>query len=642
MKSGAYLRNGMAAISSLLILALAGGCSDDATSPEVKNPEPAVAAELSQAAQTSGMVGSLLQQLELFQNPMSCLAEDAGIYQEIPLDGWTGDDISFPAKSAQTAASFRQLRDLMAQTTALEAAKSQVMRRLDILRAQDSSGTDPFGKDAGDTIAVEYFDSPDSTGLNALIETDTQDLVRFVSLRDYPPRLGQVVRRDQEILLDTQGTLENPEDDEYHTLFHEQEMFGGEVATGTLGAVSGSGPLLPGVLARAVYHVEDPRFNILQEWTESVMTLDLGEFRVPDDEIVYGLEATVHWRSDAEHHAVLEAVGGGAIEEDTIVEARGDFTAAPANIWLEAINDTLRVQLGDLDIDEDDLLLEASRSAVFDGTASDGGHPRSYVHFLPDEPVPPGEEPCGGQAEQEVWYPATWWLVHLLREADIECDGSGSLHILMEMRDGSSYERWITWDGAGTASVTENRQDGTTVVGIFNETTGEYSLLTTFSAGHDPVSRDQHGQMLEGSLTAWDIVTWQDAHPDTTCFSATGDGAAFAATGYRTDGDLHEEFTLSGQEDESLAGTWSRNDGASGEFTLEAIEGGGQHLIFAAAAPNEPGHPSLSGEVWFAPDGSGSGTVTITQYGVSVTYEVTFAPDGTGTLDDGEGGSINI
>ncbi len=627
-------------ISSAFLLLIAtfallvAGCSqeEDLTGPGTQTPEAEMAASLSKSAQAPALVNANLSQIEMFTNPTSSLAEDAGIYEDAEAEAWAGEGVSFPDKSARSAYNFRAMRNLTVQGVGLATGSSDHLMRMDQLPCFDR-----LAKDEGDTVSVEYFDTPDSSGLNALIETDTPDVLRFVSLREYMPVLGRVVRRDQEIIIDTNGTLEDGSDDEYHSIFHEEEMFGGEVSTGTLAPVSGSGPMGPGIQVRALHHVEDPRFHPLQEWTEAEIILDPGEIPVEGDEILYSLEATVHWRSDAEHHAVLVEPNGGAIEDDTIVEARGTFTAAPANQWLEAVNDTIHVQMGDLETEDDDLLHDARRRAVFDGVASDGGSPRNYVRFIPDEPVPPGEEPCGGEAMQDIWYPQNWWLVHMLREADIECDGSGSLHVLMEMRDGTSYERWITWDGTGGAAITENRADGTAVTGTFDESTGEYSLQTTYPAGHDPVARDQHGQVQEGSVEAWEIVTWADAHPDTTYFSSVGDEASFDATGYRVDGDLREDYTLSAQADGTQHGTWSRNDGATAEYTLDKLAGGGAHLVFEAENPSEPGEPSVEGEVWFAPDGSGTGTVTYTQYGNTVTYEIVFGPDGTSELIDTSG-----
>jgi len=617
-------------------LALAG-CSDDGTSPPATPPDAQVAAELSRMVQAPATVGATLEELDLFQKPMTSLAEDAGIYQETPIDeGWTGGGLGFPAKSALLAGSYRSARDLVRQGAVTAPTRTRLLADPALLR-------DDGGKAEGDTISVEYFTGPDSTGLNALIETATPDLVRFVMLRSYPgATLGEVSRRDSEILIDTGGTLEDLGDDEYYRATYLVEMAGGEISTGTLEPVSGSGPMLPDVQVRATLHVDDPRFNPLQEWTEAVVILEVGDLMVEGDETIYSLEATVHWRSGADHHASVASQGGGPIQPNTAVVAVGDFTASPLNPWLETVDDTLRVRLGELEDENDDLLLEASRAAVFDGTASDGGSPRSYVHLAPDEPVAPGEEPCGGVATQEVWYPATWWLVHLVREADLNCDGSGSLHELLEMRDGTSYERTITWDGSGGATVSETRPDGTQVTGSFDEGSGDYSLVTTFPSGHDPVSRYQHGTALEGSLDAWEIVTWQDAHPDSTHFTAAEAGGITTVTGSRVDGGLREEFSLVRQPDGTGNGDWSRNDGASGQFALEMLDGGGRHLSFSAANPAEEGSPSLTGDVWYAPDGSGTGTITFTQYGNTVTLTITFGPDGSGTLDDGNGGQIPL
>ncbi|MBU1674536.1 hypothetical protein KKA85_02010, partial [bacterium] len=499
------------------------------------------------------------------------------------------------------------------------------------------------GKTAGDTIAVVYYDTADSTGLDALVETDETDILRLVSQRAYPGAGPlQIATRSTEIVFDSNGTLETGEDDAYHAVEHAATRGNGEATAASLAPVSGAGPMGPGVEVRAYQRVDDPSFNILQAWHEVEMILDPGDFRIDGDETIHSLTAKVHWRNDAEHTASIAPVSGNEITPDADVLAVGIFTARPNNLWLESTADTLRVRLGDLDDDADDLLYEISRAAVFDGVAADGGSPRSYVHMLPDEPVAPGEEPCGGEALQDIHYPSDWWLSHLTRSADIACDGSGTMTVTMEYRDGTSFTRTITWDGQGAGTVTENRADGTVVAGAFDENTGDYALVTTYPAGHDPVSRDRHGTALEGSVEAWEIVEWQDAHPDTTYFTAVENGDETTATGYRVDGDLREDFTLTHDTDGNASGEWSRNDGAAGEFALEMLEGGGTHLTFAASDQAADGSPSITGEIFYAPDGSGTGTVTFTQYGNSVTYTVTFGPDGTGTLDDSAGNTIPL
>jgi len=626
-------RTALMAIAGLVALLLgATGCDrDSSTDPEGNAPDPEVAASLAATAQTAATVGINLDQVDIFANPLAGISEDAGLYQDTDPDGWDVDGMGFPEKAEMMARDFRTVRAFNGKIAASPRLRASMLERSFTMDAWGE-----FQQEDGDTIDVEYFDGPDSTGLNALIWVDVDnDIVRFVKLREYTPVIGRIVRRDQEHVFDINGTLEDGSDDIMHSFFSEEEWFGGEVDTGTLMPVSGSGPMGPGIEVQAVWHVEDPRFHPLQEWTEVSYILDVGEFNVEGDELIYSIEATVHWRNDAEHRAMLDVPGGGPIENDTLVEARGQFDAAPANPWLESVSDTLNVMMGDLEDDADDLLVEVSRRSVFDGTAIDGGNPRGYIHYVPDEPIGPGEEPCGAEAEHDVWYSEDWWVVHVLREVDVECDGPDTLHVLMEFRDGSSYERWIIWDDDGNAEVTENRVDGTVVSGTWNATTGDYTINTTFPAGSDPTAREQRGQVQEGSVEAWDILTWTDGRPDTTFFSGQGDETAFDAEGFKVKGDLREEFTLEYQEDALLAGTWARNDGAEGEFTIETLEGGSQHVTFASEAPAEPGEPSIEGEIWVAPDGSGTGTVRITQYGQTVTYEITFGPDGEGFLSDG-------
>ncbi len=612
----------MALAPLVAMIIFATGC--DLATPVQEDPDLDIASSLAQSAQTTAAVEQNLSLLNQFENPLSSLAEDGGLYGDADSDTWSGEGVDFPNKSVRTADEFLALGRLSSKAASFPAFSRRMMESPDI-------GHGWSNRDApGDTIDVHYYDGPDTTGLDALVWVDPEnDMVKYVQQHEYAPIIGQVIRREQEILIDMGGTLEDDSDDLYHRFESEEEWFGGELDVAIVAPLSGEGPIEPGVQVRAYLRVDEPRFHPLQLWTESELIVDLGEFQVEEDDLMYSLESTVHWRSDAEHHVILEDPLGGPIQDGTVLEARGDFTAAPINEWLESISDTVRVDMGDLEDAEDDLLYELSRLSIFDGTAIDGGSPRNYVHMIPDEPVQPGEEPCGGEAYQDVWYSEDWWLVHLVREADIECDGSGSLYTLMEYQDGSSYESYIEWDGQGTATIEETRADGTEVSGSWNENTGDYSVLTTYPAGNDPVSRDQHGTSLEGYTEAWDIYTWQDGRPDETYFTSEGDPSDFTASGHREYEDLYEEFTFASAEDDFAEGSWSRNDGASGDFRYEDLEGGGGHLIFSAADPNAEGDPSVEGEIWFAPDGSGSGTITVTQWGNTVTYDIEFGPDGT-------------
>lgn len=611
----------MAPVILMAILFFATGC--DLATPVQEDPDLNIASSLAQSAQTSAAVEQNLLLLNQFENPLSSLAEDGGLYGDADSEFWSGEGVDFPNKSVRAADDILAFGNLSSKAASFPALTRRMMESPDFASGRGN-------RDApGDTIDVHYYHGPDTLGLDALVwEDPAADLVRYVVQHEYAPILGQIIRREQELLFDTGGTLEDPADDLYHRFDSEEQWFGGEIDINSVAPLSGSGPIEAGVQVRAYMRVDEPRFHPLQLWTESELIADMGEFQSAEDDLLYSLESTIYWRNDAVHHVTLEDPLGGAIEPGVILEARGDFTAAPINDWLESISDTVRVDMGELGDPDDDLLHGLSRLSIFDGSAVDGGNPRNYVHMVPESPVTPGEEPCGGQASQDVWYAEDWWLVHLVREADINCDGSGSLYVLMEYQDGTSHEQFITWDGQGTATLEEDRADGTRVEGSWSESDGSYAVETTYPAGEDPVSRDQHGSSLEGSVEAWDIYEWQDGRADETYFTSEGDEGSFTASGHREYEELYEEFTLSASEDEFTEGSWNRNDGAYGEFRQEALEGGGAHVVFSAADPNAEGDPSLEGEIWFAPDGSGTGTVSVTQWGNTVTYTIEFGPDG--------------
>lgn len=624
----------------ILIIGLTGCSSDDPTSVG-EDPDPQQAADLAKSIQGPAEIGTTMADLDMFLSPLSSLTEDVGIGDDSLLGGgWNDEGVGydFPDKALITAKAFRGV--LLTRDTGIAATSGQEspLKQLSNLGAEIA-----MDKASGDTIAVVYYDTADSTGLDALIETDEINILRLVSQRTYPGAgLLQIAQRQSEIVLDSNGTLENGDDDSFFSIHHEFTRGNGEQTTGNIASTDGASAMGPGVQVRAYHRVDDPSFHIIQAWNEAELVLDPGEFDIEGDEAFYQLAATVHWRNDAEHTFAIAPVEDEIIEPDTDVLITGSFTASGANTWLETADDTLLARLGDLGDESDDLLFEITRSQVFDALAADGDHARNFVRMTPDEPIAPGEEPCGGTAEQDIHYPANWWLQHLVREVDLNCDGSGTMTVAMEFLDGTSYTRTIVWDGEGAATVTENRADGTVLNGSFNESTGAYSLVTTYPTGHDPVSRDRHGTAVEGSIEAFETVVWLDGHDDQTYFLATDTETQTTITGYRIDGQDREDFSLTSNDDGNTTGSWSRNDGAQGQFEVAMLVGGGYSMTFSASDPSAPGSPSMTGKIDFAPDGSGVGTITFTQFGNSVTYVVNFGPDGTGTLEDASGAVLPL
>ncbi len=501
-----------------------------------------------------------------------------------------------------------------------------------------------MGRAEGDTISVEYFDSPDSTGLNALIEGAEPDMVRFVMIRDYPTAGPlQPNHRDSEILIDTQGTLEDNSDDEIHRVDMSEAWANGQVVTGSIAPESGSGPLLPDAVVIAIHRTDDPMWHPLQNWFESVVRLEAGDFELEGDETFHSFANTVRWINNAEETVGIGAEDEGAIVDGSEVVVTAEFTAAPANGWRESVQDEIRANMGDLDDEADDLLLEIGRTSIFDGVDYEGNSPRAIISFTPEQPVAVDEEPCGGNLEEAVYYQENWWVWSVQRQVDIGCDGSGTVHVHMNFADGSSLDRNITWEG-GVATLSESRPDGTEVEGSWNENTGDYSVTTTFPAGSDPEQRIQSGNFTDGHMDARDEFIWMDEHDDYTEFSADETEAGWNITGIRVDGALNEAFTLSGSDGE-LTGTWSREDegvDASGSFILTELAGGGAHLVFDAEDLLAEGEPQVTGDLWYEPDGSGHGTVTITQFGNTTTYDIEWSPDGEGSLTDGQGNTVPL
>ena len=624
----------------VLGLSLLGLSGCDHVTPSEEPPSGELAASMAASAQAAATVDQNLELAELFAEPMATSVDDLGLNGDTEFDPWSGEGVNFPELSVIGAMGYRGAAQL--QVTAARSVRSGRKATRELPQIEWGG----FGRAEGDTIAVEYFDTADSTGLNAVIEGVEPEMVRYVMIRQYP-NAGplQVSARDSEILFDTQGTLEDNSDDEIHRIYVREEWTNGQVVTGEVMPESGSGPLLPDAVAVAVHRTEQPMWMPLKAWFQSTVRLEPGDFEVDGDEVFHSFENVVHYVNDAEETATIVAADGGAIVDDTEVIVTALFTAAPENDWLESIQDEIRANMGQMADDQDDLLLEIGRVSTFDGVDMNGDPPSASASFVPENPVGVGEEPCGGSLEEEILYPADWWVLSLERELTITCAGNGSLHLHMEFADGSSLDRTITWDG-GIATLSETRPNGVVVQGSWNESTGAYSVTTTFPGGNDPWQRVQSGTISEGHVVARDEFFWADEHDDFTEFTADETEGGWSISGTRVNGDFTESFTLSGSEGE-LTGSWDKVDlpagvDAHGTFTLTELEGGGAHLVFNAYDDLAEGNPEIDGDLWYEPDGSGHGTVVISQYGNTATYEITWGPDGEGSLTDGQGNEVPL
>jgi hypothetical protein len=626
----------------LALLFLTPGCEKQITEQDL--PELEMAASLTESSMTTAAVDENLDLALIFDSPMEEMVTDLDLGQDPEdFDPWTGGGVSFPERTEINAKIFGDLRSMGDRAAALPAGKRAFVEACPTALEDLVRGA--IEAEPGDTISVEYFDTPDSSGLRALIMVALPSRVSFVALTHYPDRfLPNVIRRLSEVALDTMDTPEDGNDDEIYGMRFEEEWDNGHLVTGDIAPETGDGPLGNDVLAVSHHRVDNPMWQPLQSWRETFVTLDPGDIENPVDDQIYSLENTVHWISDAEQSQRIREVAAGPIVDSAEVEISAVFTAAPGNLWIESTTDGVRVIMGDLEDPHDDQLLSMSRETVFDALDANGNNSQSSIAFTPESPVSPGDEPCGGEATESATFPADWWLQSRLREADLSCDGAGTLHVLLEFKNGSSYERWIEWGANGDATLTENRLNGTSVSGTWTAATGEYEVTTTFPAGNDPIRREQSGQVQEGSITARDELIWQNGHPHYKEFTASETDSTLTASGTRVFGNFTEEFSITGSED-LLTNIWSRtgpNTNASGESTLEALEGGGGHLVFSAEDPAALGEPSVVGEAWIAPDGSGYGTVTVTQYGVTISYDLEWDADGQGDLSDGEGNATPL
>ncbi|MFQ5751021.1 MAG: hypothetical protein ACE5HI_03415, partial [bacterium] len=192
----------------------------------------------------------------------------------------------------------------------------------------------------------------------------------------------------------------------------------------------------------------------------------------------------------------------------------------------------------------------------------------------------------------------------------------------------------------------ENLRDGTRIEGTFDSADedgeGSYTKMTTFPAGHDPISISESGEftinsvdstlngsfekeikLKDGSVENEKVTVKQtlvDNVKTTTLNVENRDGSGGLIT------------IVESPEVDQVSGEWRNVDETFLVFSAEYYQDNSAHLEFKLYESEVAFHngeaPIASGEFDFYPDGSGRGTVTEGER----TYEVTIHPDGSVTI----------
>jgi len=261
--------------------------------------------------------------------------------------------------------------------------------------------------------------------------------------------------------------------------------------------------------------------------------------------------------------------------------------------------------------------------------------------FIPD-PYSPGAEPDGGLLTSEITYSGSSFISKTKERFEYHAGQGGNYSKTTTFSDGKTHLESITFKADGTGTYSETKRDGTRIEGTFDSAdqdgVGSFSQTITFPAGHDPVSVHEAGDFtmnladstLNGTFSR--EVTFKDGSVKkesvTIHQSLVGNVKTTELAIQNPDGSSGNITITESLDVNQVAGDWTDADGTFTKFSAENYSDGSAHLIFdvyaSQAAYNNQEKPILSGEFDFAPDGSGSGTLTKD----GVTYLVTINPDG--------------
>lgn len=374
-----------------------------------------------------------------------------------------------------------------------------------------------------------------------------------------------------------------------------------------------------------------PNGNVLLLAIEDEILVDLGADRedAADDVWLY-LRSELQFRGGAALAREIDLRETGGLRDDARVTIVSTYTPRPEHPRLVDVVTSLVVDLHDLEVETDDRFVSVERVTRFTGTAADGDRPRVEESLVLEQPVAEGEEPCGGTLERDVHFRNDRELRRWTDTASFACAGGGRLSRTIVYADGSSDAVVIEQGSDGIVHLDGTSRDGTTVSGSFDEAAGTFEITTVHPQGHDPARRAVQGS-VDAANAAWELseqVTYLDGFVERNELAGSQGPDGRTLSGSHEGRDESVEFELSSNLDETRLEGFVQNDrGQRVEFEVEQFADGGSIIDFVAT---EPGL-RIVGHLEVQADGCGTGTLTITENGSTVTIDISFCGN---ALDD--------
>ncbi|RKZ16436.1 hypothetical protein DRQ53_06335, partial [bacterium] len=384
-------------------------------------------------------------------------------------------------------------------------------------------------------------------------------------------------------------------------------------------------------LVRIVRITTWPNGNLLLDAIEDEIVVHVGaDLANESDDVWQSLRSEIRFSGGAVLAREIDLSDQGGFVDDVRAEVVSSYRPRPDHPRLIDVVSTLVVDLHAIADESDDRFASIDRVTQFNGVSHDGLNPRVMEAVQFEIPVAEGEEPCGGTLSREIQFRQDRALRSWTDTASFSCDGGGSLSREVVYADGSFDALTLTEDTQGIVHLDAEQRDGTRTVGSFDESAHSFQFTTTYPDGADPVQSAVQGS-TNADETEWQLdeqVSFADGFIEKNHLEGSEGSNGSTLSGTHAGRDETVEFELESNLDETMLSGWVENDQDQRiEFTLEQLTDGSVLLDFVAT---EPGI-RVEGHLEVGPDGCGSGSLTITEDGATVTIDVTFCD---GELDD--------
>ena len=258
------------------------------------------------------------------------------------------------------------------------------------------------------------------------------------------------------------------------------------------------------------------------------------------------------------------------------------------------------------------------------------------AEITPDAPLMTGDEFTKGTATRTTIY-GEGNLTKTTETATVTAKDIGTYHVVNEYKDGTKDDVTVTADG-NVLTLAATGHDGFTRSGSLQLASGAYSLVTSFPQG-SPIktlteSGTWHKNATNGTYSR--TINWADDHTSQTNASVNINGDTLSATFTHDDNVSDSETSqISGKLDITKSDTQTSiglevSNAAGDNATLKGVKyaDGSATLHYTKDLKSTAVNPDEEGDLTFNADGSGTGTITVHEGGVTKTVSVTVSAEG--------------